>query len=172
MATFGQTSPGGTAFAIGLNPVACRFQNTAGAGTADELLAYLIKNFGGTSGCVMALYDDNAGAVGALRFTTGNTDVGGTAQDWTFASLSAVIDLLYANNEYYWIAVWPADAGTVDFYYNGGDTGQFSVATDLPTYPNFSDPWDPSADYFDVESTFYTNFTLTAVNTTNFFQLL
>lgn len=162
MATFGQTTPGGTPFSVGLNPMACRFQNNAGAGSADNLVAYLIKNFGGTTACRMAVYDDNSGTVGALRLTSGNTNVGGTAQNWTFASLVAVISLLYANGAFFWIAVWPEDAGTTDVYFNTGATGQTSVATDLPTYPNWTDPWDPSADYFDAEITLFTNLTLSA----------
>jgi hypothetical protein len=173
MAQFGQTSPGASSFSIGLNPVACRYQNTAGSGSADNLIAYLIKNFGGTSGCIAAVYDDSAGVPGALRFTAGNVNITSTVQNFTFGALASVIATTYANNDYYWIAVWPdtANAGSVDFYYISGATGQFSVATDLPTYPTFSDPWDPSASTFDVEATFFTNFTLTpGGNSTNFFQ--
>lgn len=171
MSVFGQTSPGASAFSIGLNPVACRYL-CGGRGYADKLTAYLIKNFGGTSGCVMAVYQDNAGVPDALMFTTGNTDVGGTAQDWDFSSLVEFITTHFTDGDYYWLSVFPADAGTVDFYYNGGLTAQFSVATDLPTYPDFSDPWDPAADYFDVESTFYATFTDDPANMTNFFMVL
>lgn len=158
MAILGYNTIGASAFAVGVNYPICKFTASA-SGTITKLSAYLIKNFGGTTGARIAIYSDSSGSVNALlASSSSDTTISGTA-GWYDFNISFAI----TNGVTYWFAVWATDVATVDFYYDGGGTNQLAVTTNATTPYTWETPVS-SPSYFNFVMSIYA--TYTPANTT------